>query len=103
MGDEDHGALVGVEGLGDNGEMAEIDVVGGLVEDEEAGPEEDEAGEGDEAFLAFGKRADARMDGVSNDEEARRHGAKLGFDQAAFDGAHDLLQGFVDRVIEVHH
>ena len=36
VGDEDHGSLIGVEGAGDDWEVAEIDVVGGLVEDEEA-------------------------------------------------------------------
>ena len=103
MTDEDHGSFIGVEGAGDNRQVAEIDVVGGLVEDEEAGPEQDEAGEGNEALLAFGERADAGMDGVSADEEARGYGAQLGFDEPAFHGADDLLQRLVDRVIEVHH
>ena len=43
------------------------------------------------------------MDGVSADEEARGDGAQLGLDQAAVDGADDLLEGLVDRVIEIHH
>ncbi len=34
MGDEDHGAFVVVDCFGDDGEVAEVDVVGGLVEDQ---------------------------------------------------------------------
>lgn len=53
MGDEDHGSIVGIEGAGDDGDMPEINVIGGLVEDEQAGAQKDEAGEGDETLLPF--------------------------------------------------
>lgn len=53
VGDEDHGPIIGVEGAGDDGDMPEIDVIGGLVEDEEAGAQQNETGEGDEALLPF--------------------------------------------------
>jgi hypothetical protein len=46
-----------VERFRDDRKVAEVDVVGRLVEDKEAGALEHEASEGDEAFLPFRKHA----------------------------------------------
>lgn len=40
---------------------------------------------------------------IRSDEEARSHGTKLGLNEPALDLADDLLEGFVDRIIEIHH
>ena len=72
MGDEYHRALVRVEGAGDDRQVAEIDVIGRLVEDEKAGLHQHQAGEGDESLLPFRQMPYSRPDQVSRDEETRR-------------------------------
>jgi len=40
--------------------MPEIDMVGRFIENEQSRPLQDQAGEGNQALLPFGERADAR-------------------------------------------
>src|SRR3989344_4391201 len=53
--DEDHRALIRIERFCYDGKMAEVDVVGRLVEDQESRRKEDESREGDQALLPLGQ------------------------------------------------
>ena len=57
---EYHRAFVFVERGRDHGNVAEVDVVRGFVEDEESRPEKTDPGEGHETLLTLGERADLR-------------------------------------------
>jgi len=69
VGDEDHGSFIGIQGLGDDRQVAEIDMVGRLVEDEEARALEDETGKCHQPLLPLGERSDAGMDSIGTDQE----------------------------------
>ena len=53
MGDEDHCPFVFVKRLGDDGKMAEVDMIRRFIEDEESWFFEGEFREHDETFLTF--------------------------------------------------
>ena len=67
----DHSALVFVEGLGDDREVTEVDMIGWLIEDEEAGFFEGELREHHESFLTFGEGSDRSRHELACDEESR--------------------------------
>ena len=57
MGNENHPARVLVERLGDDGQMAKIDVVGGFVEQQHGGGLQHQPAKRQQPFLAFGQCA----------------------------------------------
>lgn len=77
MRDEHHGAFVLVERFRDNRDVAEVYVVGRLVEDEESRLLEHEARERYETFLTFRQGSDLLAHGLSKQEEACRNLAHL--------------------------
>jgi len=77
VGDEDQGAFELVEGFGDDGEVAEVDMIGRLVEDEEAGTFKHEAREGDQTFLSLGQIPDLGHDDIAGNKKARGRGAHV--------------------------
>ena len=72
MGDENHSTLVLVERLRDDREVAEVDMIRWLVEDEESWLLEDEPNERNKSLLTFGEIADARLDDITRHEESCR-------------------------------
>ena len=53
VGDEDHGAFVGVEGFGDDRQMTEVNMVGRLVEDEQARALQNKPSKSNKTLLPF--------------------------------------------------
>lgn len=70
MGNHDERALEGLERFGNGGEVPKVDVVGGLVHDEDCGLLEDEAGEREERLLTFAQRANCLVDHPVLEEKA---------------------------------
>src|SRR3989344_7826558 len=56
MGDKYHRALIRAQSFGNNRQMAEIDMVGWLVEYEESGTQEDQPRKRNQSFLTFRER-----------------------------------------------
>ncbi len=72
MGDEYHRPFIFVEGFRDDREVAEVDVIGRLVEDEESWLFESELREHDESLLSFTKRSDRSRHDLTRDEKSAR-------------------------------
>ncbi len=74
MAHDDHRAVVLVERRGDNRQMAEVDVVGRLVQYQKPRFEQHQAREGDKALLSLRERAYFRVYQFAGYEERRRGG-----------------------------
>src|SRR5690606_1010506 len=75
VGDHNHGALVLVERLRDDRQVAEVDMVGRLVQNQQAGLHQNQAAEREEAFLSFGEGADFVGEQFAVQQKAGRGGA----------------------------
>ena len=67
--DEDHRTFIGIECLCDARQVAEVDVIGRLIEYEKPRLLEDEAGKCDESFLSLREVSDFCVDHVLCDEK----------------------------------
>lgn len=70
VGDEYHRPLVFIESFGDDWEVAEVDMVGRLIEDEESWFFERELREHDESLLPFAERSDRSRHDLTRDEKS---------------------------------
>src|SRR3989338_6640320 len=68
--DEYHRAFVRIEGAGDDRQVAEIDVIGRLVENEQPRLHQDKARERHESLLPFRQMSYSRPDEIPCDEKA---------------------------------
>lgn len=84
MGDADEGGAAGLEVARQPGDALDVEVVGGLVEDDQVGLADEELREGDAAALTAGQGRDDRVESlreagqVESAEETGEHVADLG-------------------------
>lgn len=110
VGDADEGGAAGPQVSGEPGDALDVEVVGGLVQDDQVGLADEQLGQGDAAALAAGERADDGLQAlreagqVQAAEEAGEDVADLGVARPLVVGevADDLLAdggGRVQRVV----
>src|SRR5688572_21493580 len=92
----DHRALVLVERLGDDGQVAEVDVVGGLVEDEQARTHQHEAGEGQEPLLSLGEVGDLGGERLAVEQEAGGNRAQVVLALLRHDAVEEVVAGLLE-------
>lgn len=97
MRDDNHRAFVLVQGVGDDGEVAEVDVIARLIQDEEARSEEDEAREGEEALLPLGVGGNWMLKQFGTYVKASGSGVK----RLVVVFRHDFFERFVSGFIKI--
>jgi hypothetical protein len=95
VADEDHRSVVAVEGLDEGLAALEVEVVGGLVEEEQVARLQQQAGQGDASTLAAAQHPDVLVDVVAAEQEGAQDRAHAGHSDLAVD-AEDLVD---DRVL----
>ena len=78
MADDDKRARILFEGFDEHIDRLDVEVVGGLIEDEKVGGGEEGAGQGHAALLATGEYGDGLEDIVAPEEEGAEERADLG-------------------------
>ncbi len=89
MGDADQRGAALLEVLGEPVDALDVEVVGGLVQDDQVGRAEQQLGEGDPAALATGERADDGVEAVG--EAGEVEAAEEAFDDVADAGVAEPL------------
>lgn len=89
MGDADERGAAVLEVPGEPGDALDVEVVGGLVEDDQVGFAEEELGERDAAALTAGERADDGVEALA--EAGQVEAAEEAFDDVADPGVAEPL------------